>query len=79
LLRRVEALEQSQRQNPLSIELLVRSTKRYLSKPEFRIQLDELFTEEVDRVLEELDAPELDPQKPWHQNDSTLAFANTKL
>jgi SIR2-like protein len=69
LFRRVEALEQSQRQNPLSIELLVRSAKRYLSKPEFRIQLDELFTEEVDRVLKELDAPEFDPQKPWHQNE----------
>jgi hypothetical protein len=69
LLRRVEALEQSQRQNPLSIELLVRSAKRYLSKPEFRIQLDELFTEEVDRVLKELDAPEFDPQKSWHQKE----------
>jgi hypothetical protein len=69
LLRRVEALEQGQRQNPLSIELLVRSAKRYLSKPEFRIQLDELFTEEVDRVFEGLDAPEFDPQKHWHVDE----------
>jgi SIR2-like domain len=69
VLRRVEALEESQRQNPLSIELLVRSAKRYLSKPEFRIQLDELFTEEVERALRELDAPEFDPGKPWNQNN----------
>jgi SIR2-like domain len=61
LLRRVEALEQTQRQNPSSIELLVKSTKRYLAKPEHRIQLDELFTEEVDRVLKELDAPHFNP------------------
>jgi hypothetical protein len=69
LLRRVEALEQSQRQNPLSIELLVHSAKRYLSKSEYRIQLDELFTQEVDRLLNELDAPEFDPGRPFSQKD----------
>jgi SIR2-like domain len=69
LLRRVEALEQSQRQNPLSIELLVHSAKRYLSKSEYRIQLDELFTQEVDRLLNELDAPEFDPGRPFSQQD----------
>jgi hypothetical protein len=69
LLRRVEAVEQTQRQNPLSIELLVRSAKRYLSKSEHRIQLDELFTEEADRVLKELDGPEFDPTKSFNQDD----------
>src|SRR6185437_2842495 len=33
LQQRVETLEQSQRQNPLSMELLVNSAKRYLAKP----------------------------------------------
>jgi SIR2-like domain len=69
LLRRVEAVEQTQRQNPLSIKLLVRSAKRYLSKSEYRIQLDELFTEEADRVLKELDAPGFDPTKSFNQDD----------
>jgi hypothetical protein len=69
LLRRVEALEQTQRQNPLSIELLVNSAKRYLSKSEYRIHLDELFTQEVDRLLKELDAPDFDPAKPFSQKD----------
>jgi SIR2-like domain len=69
LLQRVEALEQSQRQNPLSIELLVNSAKRYLSKSEYRIQLDELFTQEADRLLEELDAPEFDPGKPFSDEE----------
>src|SRR3546814_9455983 len=45
------SLEQSQRQNPLSVELLVSSAKRYLAKPEYRIQLDELFAQETDRLL----------------------------
>jgi SIR2-like domain len=69
LLRRVEALEQSQRQNPLSVELLVNSAKRFLSKSEYRIHLDELFTQEVDRLLKELDAPDFDPAKPFSQKD----------
>jgi hypothetical protein len=69
LLRRVEAVEQTQRQNPLSIELLVGSAKRYLSKSEYRIQLDELFTEEAHRVLKELDLPEFDPAKSFDQKD----------
>jgi NAD-dependent SIR2 family protein deacetylase len=69
LLRRVEALEQSQRQNPLSIELLVNSAKRFLSKSEYRIHLDELFTQEVDRLLKELDAPEFDPGRPFSHKD----------
>ena len=69
LLGRVDALEQSQRQNPLSIELLVRSVERYLSKSEYRIQLDELFTGEAHRLLKELDAPEFDPTKLFDQKD----------
>lgn len=59
--QRVETLEQSRRQNPLSIDLLVGSTKRYLAKPEHRIQLDELFSEEANRVLEQLDDPAFNP------------------
>jgi hypothetical protein len=65
--QRVETLEQSQRQNPLSIELLVASAKRFLAKPEYRIQLDELFAQEIDRVLPQLDSPNFSPQGPWDQ------------
>lgn len=68
LRQRVETLEQSQRQNPLSIELLISSTKRLLAKPEFRIQLDELFTQEAGRVLDVLDHAEFAPTGPWEQS-----------
>ena len=44
---RAETLSRTHRQNPQSIELLVNSTKRYLGRPEHRIELDELLTSEV--------------------------------
>ncbi|MDG4718853.1 MULTISPECIES: SIR2 family protein [Thalassospira] len=62
LQQRVETLEQSQRQNPLSVELLVSSAKRYLAKSEYRIQLDELFTQEFERLLIQLRDDQLSPQ-----------------
>lgn len=67
LQQRVETLEQSQRQNPLSVELLVNSTKRYLAKPEHRIQLDELFSQETDRLLDQLDGDTFSVQGQWSQ------------
>ncbi|RJG54219.1 hypothetical protein D0Z70_13895 [Sphingobium terrigena] len=59
--QRVETLEKSHRQNPRSIELLVGTTKRYLAKPEYRIQLDELFADECKRLIEVLDAGDFSP------------------
>ncbi len=56
LQQRVETLTQSQRQNPLSIDLLISSTKRYLSKPEYRILLDDLITHELDAAITKLDS-----------------------
>jgi hypothetical protein len=61
----VETLSQSQRQDPLSIELLVNSTKRYLAKPEFRIQLDELFSQEAERLIAGLDSEAFPTQGTW--------------
>ncbi|GKQ98730.1 SIR2 family protein [Aeromonas hydrophila] len=69
LQQRVETLEQNQRQNPLSIELLVNSAKRYLAKPEHRIQLDELFSQETERLLTQLDDNQFSPQGQWNQDE----------
>ena len=55
---RLKTLALSHRQSPGSIDLLVNSTKRYLTKPEHRIQLDELFTSEARALLKGLDAAE---------------------
>lgn len=67
LQQRVETLEQSHRQNPLSIELLVNSAKRFLAKPEYRIQLDELFTQETDRLIAQLSTAEFAVPEQWDQ------------
>lgn len=72
LKQRVETLAQSRRQNPLSIELLVSSTKRYLAKPEHRIQLDELFSQETERLLEQLDGDILSAQSQWSPENFRL-------
>ncbi|MBU9379014.1 SIR2 family protein [Burkholderia gladioli] len=69
LQQRVEILEQSQRQNPLSVELLVNSAKRYLAKPEYRIQLDELFSQETERLLARLDDNQFAPHGQWNQEE----------
>ena len=50
LRQQVETLAESQQQNPLSVELLVNSAKRYLAKREYRIELNDLFTREVERI-----------------------------
>ena len=54
LVEQVEALARSQRQNPIGVEMLVSRAKRYLSKPEHRIQLEDLVFEEVERVTSRL-------------------------
>lgn len=69
LQQRVETLNQSQRQNPLSIELLVNSTKRYLAKPEHRIQLDELLSQEAERLMTQLDGGQFAPHGQWDQEE----------
>jgi SIR2-like domain len=44
--RLISVQEELQRPNPRSVELIVASTKKYLSKPEFRIQLADLVGDE---------------------------------
>jgi hypothetical protein len=63
--QRVETLTQSQRQNPLSMDLLISSTKRYLSKPEYRIQLDDLIAHEVGAAIAKLDSADLSTGTQW--------------
>lgn len=69
LSQRVETLEQSRRQNPLSIELLVNSAKRYLAKPEYRIPLDELLTQETDRSLSLIESNKFTAGGSWNQDE----------
>lgn len=69
LKQRIETLEQTQRQNPLNVDLLVNSTKRFLARPEHRIQLDEIFTAETERVLTQLDDAGLIPNGSFDEGE----------
>jgi hypothetical protein len=69
LWQRVETLQQSQRQNPQSLDLLVAMAKRYLAKPEHRIPLDELLTDQAERLVQKIDKPEMNPQGGWSQDE----------
>ncbi|EAR22259.1 SIR2 family protein [Nitrococcus mobilis] len=69
LWQRVQTLEQTHRQNPLGVDLLVNSTKRYLAKPEYRIQLDELFSQETERLIEQIDSSAFAAQGGWNQDE----------
>ena len=54
-----------QRPNPRSTELLVGSTKKYLGRPEFRIQLDELIGGKVRHIAKAMKAKEFDANGAW--------------
>ena len=52
---RVQTLARTHRQDPRSIELLVNSAKRFVSRPEHTIELHDLLESEVQRLLRRLE------------------------
>lgn len=62
---RVQTLEQTHRQAPLTADLAVGSAKRFLAKPEYRIQLGDLVEEHAGRLLKSTAEGDLGPQGPW--------------
>lgn len=55
----------SQRPDPRSTELLIATVKRYLSRPEFRIQLNDLISDEYRNIFKRLKEPEFAVQGSW--------------
>ena len=49
----VESISKLSRPHPLSAEIAVATVKRYLSEPKYRIDLSDLISESVDRVMKE--------------------------
>ena len=66
---RVETLARTHRQNLQSINLLISSTKRYLEKAEYRIQLDELLTSEAHSLVGKLAAAGFSAQGDWNADE----------
>jgi len=71
LQQRVETLQATLRPNPLSLDLLTGATKRFLARPEHRIQLHDLIDGEFGRLLELLktEAPNLSNDGPWNTDE----------
>jgi len=61
----VSAQADAQRPNPRSVELMVASAKKFLARPEFRIQLDELIGGELRRIDHEIVAGASQPMGTW--------------
>ena len=51
----------------MDVELLINSTKRFLSKPEYRIQLNELLAAETDRLIVQLNSADFTASGQWNQ------------
>lgn len=62
LVEQVETLDQSKRQNPIGIDMLVSRTKRYLAKPQHRIQLSDLISEEVRQIIKRMGKEDIGTQ-----------------
>ena len=52
---KVTTLATTHRQNPMSVDLIVESTKKYIAKPEHRVQLDDLVTSETNALVNKID------------------------
>ena len=76
---RVQTLKRTHRQDPRSIELLVASAKRYLARPEYRIQLDDLFSSETELFFRKLAASGYTNQGTSPLRNSVTALLSTKL
>lgn len=75
LQQRVETLELSQRQNPFSIEAMVASAKRYVAKPEYRVQLDDLISQEAQRLMEQIGGGQFSPHEAFTQESARARVA----
>lgn len=69
LRNRVETLEKGRRVNPRSVEIAVASAKRFLARPEYRIELDELISDEAELLSRLFDDKKLSSQEAWSDEE----------
>ena len=69
LSEKVKTLEESRRQNPVGVELVISRAKRYLAKPEYRIQYSDLLNVEVARISESILKDEMGGQVKWSPDE----------
>jgi len=69
LSEKVKTLEESRRQNPVGIDLVISRAKRYLAKPEYRIQYSDLLNGEVARISESILKDEMGGAVKWSSEE----------
>ncbi len=69
LQQRIELQAEGEQHNPRSVELLVAAAKKYIGKPEYRIQLDELIDAEVRQLAGHLRDEKLGTQGQWSDEE----------
>jgi hypothetical protein len=79
LYEQVETLKTLAPPNPLNNDLLVGLAKKYLSKPEYRIQLADLISEEAKRLRSDLSDPALGVQGTWSPAEFRLRVAKIEI
>lgn len=75
---RVEALARSSQASPVTTDMLVARVKRYVARPEHRIELEDLIRSELETATAKIDAYEAVPKKDWTRPEAmrerALAF-----
>lgn len=71
----VSAQADAQRPNPRSVELMVAGAKKFLARPEFRIQLDELIGGELRSIDQDVTASVTFPGGAWSNDYFISAVA----
>lgn len=62
LVEQVRTLAESQRSNPVEVRLLISRAKRYLAKPEHRIQFADLVSAEVSKIIKRMSEADMSCQ-----------------
>lgn len=69
LQRRIEILEHSRKPQPQSLALLTNSVKRYLARPEFRIELSDLIEDQLQQILESTSVEHFSVHGTWSDEE----------
>lgn len=69
LSEKVKTLEESRRQNPVGVDLVISRAKRYLAKAEYRIQYSDLLNGEVERISESILKDEMGGAVKWSSDE----------
>lgn len=69
LSEKVTTLDEIRRKNPVEVDIVISRAKRYLAKPDYRIQYSDLLSAEVTRISEKVLKDEMGGQTQWSPDE----------